>query len=108
MSQSLAEENLIRRYLLGELSQNKQDEFEKRLLADPEFFRTSRIIEGELLDDYVLGVLSESDRISLESGLLMSAQQQRRVKLIRLLRLKSNGSVLTRYFRSHTRVAWAA
>lgn|SRR5215213_1688642 len=93
MVQNLAQENLIRSYFLGELSQNEQDEFEKRLLADPEFLQTSRVIEWELLDDYVLEALSGSDRVNLESRLLMSAQQQRKVQLIRLLRLKSNASV---------------
>src|SRR5947207_3279167 len=93
MSQKLAEENLIRSYLIGELPENEQDELEQRLLADPEFFEITSMIEGELLDDYVMGVLSESDRMSLERRLLISAQQQRRVQLIRLLRLKSNALV---------------
>lgn len=113
MSQKLAEENLIRSYLIGKLPENEQDELEMRLLTDPEFFETSRMIEGELLDDYVMGLLSKSDRMSLESGLLISAQQQRRVQLIRLLWVKANAlvpakkrstgllSLWTRYFRSH-------
>jgi hypothetical protein len=114
MSPKFAEENLIRSYLLGELPEKEQDDFEKRLLADPKFFEMSLIIEGELLDDYVMGSLSKSDRISLESGLLMSAQQQRRVQLIRLLCLKSHSlmsaadkrspgflSLVTPYFKFH-------
>ena len=92
MPQNSPEENLLRKYLLGQLLENEQDYLEERLLADPKFFETSLVIEGELLDDYVMGSLSESDRMSLESSLLMSAQQQRRVQLIRLLRLKSNAS----------------
>ena len=113
MSQKLSGENLIRSYLIGELPENEQHEFEKRLIVDPELFETSRIIESELLDDYVLGSLSESDRMSLESGMLMSVQQQRRVQLIRLLHLKSKilvsvkkrsvdlSLLFTQYFRSH-------
>jgi hypothetical protein len=124
MSQKLAEENLIRRYLLGELPEKEQDDFEKRLLADPKFFETSGIIEGELLDDYVMGLLSKTDRLSLESCLLVSAQQQCRVQLIRMLCHKSNSlmsvekrspgflSPMVRYFRSHRRglaqAAWWA
>ncbi|HXD31709.1 MAG TPA: hypothetical protein VN643_11355 [Pyrinomonadaceae bacterium] len=113
MSQKLAEENLIRSYLIGKLPENEQDELETRLLTDPEFFETSLIIEGELLDDYVMGLLSKPDRMSLESGLLISAQQQRRIQLIRLLWVKSKAlvsakkqssnllSLWSRYFRSH-------
>jgi len=117
MSQNLADENLIRSYLLGQLGQNEQDEFEKRLLGDPEFFQTSLIVEDELIDDYALEILSESDRMNLESSLLMSAQQQQKVQLTRLLCRKSNALVsvkkrsvdlssqFTRDFISHP---WAA
>ena len=94
MSQELAEDKL-RSYLLGELTENEQDDLEKRLLADPELFETLQMIEEELVDDYVMGSLSESDRTRLESGLLTSAQQQRKVQLIGLLHLKANASTST-------------
>ena len=70
MSQSSAEVNLIRSYLLGELSENEQDTLEKRLLIEPELFEISLMIEGELLDEYVMGWLSESDQLKVEGGLL--------------------------------------
>lgn len=95
MPQNLSEENLIRHYLLGQLSENEQDALEEQLLADPEFFETSLMIEDELLDEYVMGLLSESDRMRVESGLLMGEQQLRKVQLIRLLRLKLNASTFT-------------
>ncbi len=112
-SQKLSGENLIRNYLLRKLPENEQDEFEKQLLVDPKLFKTSCIIENELLDDYVMGSLSESDRMNLESGPLMGAQHQRRVQLIRQLHLKSKTLVsvkkrsvelsllFTQYFRLH-------
>jgi hypothetical protein len=92
MPQNLSEENLIRHYLLGQLSENEQDALEEQLLTDPKFFEISLIIEGELLDEYVMGSLSEADRMKVESGLLIDEQQQRKVQLISLLRLKSNAS----------------
>ncbi len=85
MSQNLSEESLIRDYILHGLREDEEDDFEKRLLADPELFETSRIIEGELLDDYALGFLSHNDRLRLEQGLLKSPQQYRRVQLVRTL-----------------------
>jgi len=117
MSQNPDEDKLIRRYLLGELSENEQDDFENHLLDDPEFLERAHIIEGELLDDYVMESLSERDRMNLESGLLMSAHEQCRVELIRLLHLKSNStmaaqkrssnprSLLTRYFGWHRSIS---
>lgn len=90
MSQNLPEENLIRDYLLGQLLDNVQDVVEERLLTDSQFLQTARMIEGELLDDYVMELLSESDRLKVESRLLTTAEQRRRLQLIKLLRLKSN------------------
>jgi len=118
MPQNPDEEKLIRRYLLGELSENEQDHLETQLLDHPELLERAHIIEGELLDDYVMESLSECDRMNLESSLLMNAHKQRRVELIRLLHLESNPamaaqkrspyehSLLMRYFRGHRNV-WA-
>ena len=85
MSQNLAEERVIRNYFLNELPENEQDDLEKRLLDDPEFFKTSRLIEGELVDEYARGLLPQGDRLRLEEGLLKSPQQHRRVQLTRTL-----------------------
>jgi len=93
MSQNLAEMNLIRSYLLGELTENEQDALEERLLIEPELLEISLMIEGELVDEYVMGWLSESDRTKLEGGLLRGEQQQRKLQLSNLLRLKANGSM---------------
>lgn len=85
MSQNLSEETLIRDYILQGLPEDEEDDLEKRLLADPELLETSRIIEGELLDDYVRGLLSHNERLRLEQGLLKNPKQYRRVQLIRTL-----------------------
>ena len=93
MSQNLAEMKQIRSYLLGELAENEQDALEERLLIEPELLEISFMIEGELVDEYVMGWLSESDRLKLEGGLLRGEQQQRKLQLSNLLRLKANGSM---------------
>jgi hypothetical protein len=85
MSQNLSEERVIRNYLLNDLPENEQDDLEKRLLDDPEFFKTSRLVEGELVDEYARGLLPQNDRVRLEEGLLKSPQQYRRVQLTRTL-----------------------
>jgi hypothetical protein len=68
MSQNLSEERVIRNYLLNDLPENEQDDLEKRLLDDPEFFKTSRLVEGELVDEYARGLLPQNDRVRLEEG----------------------------------------
>jgi hypothetical protein len=97
MSQNLLEESLIRNYFLDELPEEEQDVVQQRLLIDLEFLETSRIVEGELIDAYALGLLSHSDQQRLEEGLLKSPQQYRRVQLTRTLEqflLKSDTSGL--------------
>jgi len=92
MSQDLSEENLIRNYILGYLSEDERNVVAERLLSDQELYEILLIIEEDLLEDYAMELLSESDRMRLESGSLMSAQQQSSVQLIRLLHRKSNES----------------
>lgn len=87
MSQELAQEQLIRSYLLGELPKSEQELIEERLVTDQnqDFFDTFLIIEGELLDDYVLGHVSEDERAKLERGLLMSPHVHRKVEFVKTL-----------------------
>lgn len=87
MSQNLSEENLIRNYLLDELTETEQDLVHERLLMDPEFFETSLIIEDELMDDYALGLLSPKDQVRVKEYLLKSPQQFKRVQFTRTLEL---------------------
>jgi hypothetical protein len=85
MSQNLSEESLIRNYFLEALPEEEQDVVQQRLLIDVKFLEKSRMIEGELIDEYALGLLPRSDQLRLEEGLLKSPQQYRRVQLIRTL-----------------------
>ena len=85
MAQNLYEENLIRNYFLDELAEKEQDLVEERLLMDRQFFEITRITEDELMEDYAFGLLSHSDQLRLEQGLLKSPQQFRKVQLTRTL-----------------------
>ncbi len=85
MSQDLAEEQLIRSYFLGDLPESEKDRIQERLFTDPEFFENLLIIEGELVDAYVLGLISAQDRTKLESGFLLSPYQHRKVQLVQTL-----------------------
>jgi len=87
MSQELAQEQLIRSYLLGELPESEQEQIEERLVTDqnPAFFDEFLIIEDELLDDYVLGHISEQERTKLETGLLRSPHEYRKLEFVKTL-----------------------
>ena len=86
MSQTLPNEQLIRGYFLGDLPEYAKDSVEVRLFEDPDFFETLLVIEGELLDEYGLGLLPEWERVKLERGMLSSPQQYEQIKFARVLK----------------------
>ncbi|PYS70334.1 MAG: hypothetical protein DMF69_13855 [Acidobacteria bacterium] len=55
-------EQMMTRYLLGELSESEQSVLEKEYFTDPQFFDQMLKIENELVDDYVRGRLSKEVR----------------------------------------------
>jgi len=75
----------LTRYLLGELSAEERIQVEDRYLTNAEFFDELVIAEDELIDDYVRGELSRSNRELFERNFLCSAARQERVKSARAL-----------------------
>ena len=85
MSQQLIEEQLIRAYFLGDLPESEEERIQERLFTDRDFFESLLIIEGELVDDYALDLISDREREKLESGFLASPHQYRKVEFVRTL-----------------------
>lgn len=52
----------IRRYLLGELSEDEREQFERRLMSEDDLYQQLLINEDDLIDEYVSGTLPEHDR----------------------------------------------
>lgn len=52
----------IRRYLLGELSEEEREQVEQRLMSDDDLYQQLLLAEDELIDEYVTGTLPERDR----------------------------------------------
>jgi hypothetical protein len=74
-------ENLIRRYLLGELAEADQAALEKELLIDRSKFEQVWAVENELVDSYVRGEMSRADRKRFESYYLASPLHRERVAI---------------------------
>jgi hypothetical protein len=85
MSQQLAEEQWIRAYFLGDLPETEEERIQERLFTDRDFFESLLIVEGELVDDYALDLISDRERAKLESGFLASPHQYRKVEFVRTL-----------------------
>src|SRR6266536_1852784 len=74
-------ENLIRRYLLGELTGADQIAFEQELLRDRGKFDRVWAVENEMVDSYVRGEMSRSDRKRFEAHYLASPLHRERVAI---------------------------
>lgn len=75
----------IRQYLLGWLDSETRGQFEERFLTDANFKERVLLIEDELIEDYVDGSLTESERKSFLKRFLSLPQQRQKVELARAL-----------------------
>lgn len=73
------------KFLLGELSEEEQAQFEQRFLADNEFFEEVLATEDELIDQYLLDQLDEARRQRAEALFRSSPTQWREVEFKRQL-----------------------
>jgi hypothetical protein len=85
MSQQLPEEQWIRAYFLGDLPESEEERIQERLFTDHDFFESLLMVEGELVDDYALDLISDPERSKLERGFLASPHQYRKVELVKTL-----------------------
>jgi hypothetical protein len=70
---------LLVRYLLGELSEEEAERVERRYISEPEVYDQLLTVEDDLIDFYVEGALAESRRASFEGHFLRSPERQSRV-----------------------------
>lgn len=77
-------------YLLGELSDDRQTEFETRYLADQSLFEQMLLVKKELVDAYVRQHLDAESRGKFERHFLTTPEGQKEVAFARALREKLN------------------
>jgi len=73
-------ERLRKDYLLGRLSDDMRDQVEERLLDDNDFVEKLSTTEDDLIDDYVFGALSASERKNFEENFVISDERRRKVQ----------------------------
>jgi hypothetical protein len=69
----------LARYLLGQLPEGEQQRIEESFFSDEEFLAELLVVEDDLIDDYVRGQLSASERERFEKFFLASPRRQQRV-----------------------------
>lgn len=74
-----SEEQLLRQYLLGAVTEAERTQLEDRLFADDEFHEQLLALKSELADEYVRGELSVTERARFAQRFLHSEAGRQRV-----------------------------
>lgn len=75
----------IKKYLLGELAEGDRQVIEERLMTDRDFSEKVLIVESELIEDYLDGILSEPDQSKFLKYILSTDKQAEKLKLAKAL-----------------------
>ena len=86
MNIETSESKSIKKYLLGQAAEADSLQLEERLISDETFFNELSIAEDELVDEYLGGKLSETDRNNFEEHFLSAAERQRKLRFARSLK----------------------
>ncbi|HET9228984.1 MAG TPA: hypothetical protein VFR31_20065 [Thermoanaerobaculia bacterium] len=81
----MRDDELLRRYLLGEMETEEENRLEARLIQDPELFEQAEAVEADLLDEYAHGGLSTAQRSRLQRHLTASAATRSQLAMVRTL-----------------------
>ena len=85
MNSNSTDDEMLRGYLLGELTEEEADAVEGRLLMEDELFELSEAIESDLLAEYAQGSLAPAERELVRQRLAASPQGRERLMLARSL-----------------------
>lgn len=83
MNREIFEENTLRRYLLGELSDDEQARVEDAAFADVDLLAFVQTIENDLIDEYARGELTASEKRNFERMFLTSDERQKKIEFAR-------------------------
>lgn len=86
MNQTINEEEAIKQYLLGRLSEEEQTPLEERLLTDDDFFERLNLAEEELIDEYLAGALPAKDRERFDNHFITAPERQQKLRFSKALR----------------------
>ncbi len=76
-------EEIIRRFLLGQMSAEERFEFEKRFVADADLFEQITAVEDELIEKYVRGWMRPEESAEFETVFLVTKKRRDRIEFAR-------------------------
>jgi hypothetical protein len=80
------ERETIRRYLLGAEPGAELTELDERILSDDNFYEELLIVEDELIDQYLVGALSQPERNGFVSHFLCTDERRKKLRFSKTLR----------------------
>lgn len=83
------EGHLIRRYFLGELTEEERVRLEERVFTDGDFKTHVLIVEDEMVEDYAARLLPADEAEKFEKHFLMTPEQQQKLKYVNGLRVRA-------------------
>ncbi|HYN86221.1 MAG TPA: hypothetical protein VER32_13320, partial [Pyrinomonadaceae bacterium] len=90
MRETLKNDETLREYLLGRVSDEATlEDLEELLFTDEEFCTRVALAEDELVNDYVLGYLDAADAASFRATLARNPDRRLKLRLTRALREKA-------------------
>jgi hypothetical protein len=78
-------DNLIKRFLFGELSEEERFHLEERFVSDALLFGEIRAVEDELIEKYVRGWMDREERSKFQRFFLTSNKRRERIEFSRQL-----------------------
>lgn len=78
-------ENELRQYLLGDLTEEARRRVEQRLMTEPDFLEELLAGEEELVDEYVGDELSGDERLKFEQHFLCTTERRQQLSFARAL-----------------------
>lgn len=85
MKEQLVDDDLVRRFLLGQVSPQEEDEIAALMFEDPEKFSQLESVEDDLIDEFLEDELSPADKKGFESHFLSQPGRRHNLKLSRAL-----------------------
>jgi hypothetical protein len=92
MMQDSGREDLLRKYLLGLLSEDMQEHVEQQLMTDAAFRNDLGVTEAELADEYVAGELRGAEKQHFERMFLAHPSRRQQVAFARALHSQAQSS----------------
>ncbi len=85
MNDNATSEDILIRYLLGQLSEEEQSQVEERFIGDSEYYEQLLMTEDELRCAYARGTLAPAERERFEKRFLIYADERKKVEAARAM-----------------------